>query len=400
MTGLASDIPSGIILVVATHPTPWPDVLGALSQQGYTIQLIQQFTDILAASRVYQPDVVLAEAQPDPAQNAYLCEQIQLDIYTRFIPVFFIGSGPPHQRLQILQLGAIDYLVEPLWLAEVIVRITTQAQRYRHQRSLTLHLQRAVTAGAPTQLLQDLQQVLRRQTYMLQEHNEQLQREVHEREEAEQALRQEQQKSEQLLLNILPQAIVDKLKRLEGSLAERFEEVTILFADIVNFTPLAAQISPLELVNWLNYIFSQFDRLAAQLRLEKIKTIGDAYMVVGGLPLPQADHAIAVMEMAIAMQEAAQGFVRHDGQRFQLRIGINTGPVVAGVIGIRKFSYDLWGDAVNIASRMEAQGTPDKIQVTEATYRHLSDRYQFERIGQVLVKGRGYLTTYQYVGRR
>ncbi|HIK46850.1 MAG TPA: adenylate/guanylate cyclase domain-containing protein, partial [Leptolyngbyaceae cyanobacterium M65_K2018_010] len=173
-----------------------------------------------------------------------------------------------------------------------------------------------------------------------------------------------------------------------------------LFADIVNFTPLAAQTSPLELVDWLNKIFSEFDRLADRYRLEKIKTIGDAYMVVGGLPLPMGDHAQAVMEMALAMQAAADRITRSDGQSFQLRIGINTGAVVAGVIGIKKFSYDLWGDAVNIASRMESQGTPGKIQVTEATYQRIKDLYEFEPVGQVLVKGRGYLTSYQYVKRK
>ncbi|HEY9737175.1 MAG TPA: adenylate/guanylate cyclase domain-containing protein, partial [Trichocoleus sp.] len=128
--------------------------------------------------------------------------------------------------------------------------------------------------------------------------------------------------------------------------------------------------------------------------------IGDAYMVVGGLPVPRADHAEAVMEMAIAMQVAIAQFTREDGLPLQLRIGINTGTVVAGVIGIRKFSYDLWGDAVNVASRMQSQGTPGKIQVTEATYQRLQQRYDFEQVGQVLVKGRGYMTTYQFMGRR
>ncbi|MEO1068492.1 MAG: adenylate/guanylate cyclase domain-containing protein, partial [Cyanobacteria bacterium J06638_6] len=266
------------------------------------------------------------------------------------------------------------------------------------QRRLRQQAQRAVSGGSATNLLADLQKALRRQAQLLQAKNRQLQQEMQEREQAQQALRLEQQKSEQLLLNILPRAVVDRLKQLEGSLAERFDDVTILFADIVNFTPLAAQISPLELVNWLNQIFSAFDRLAEQHQLEKIKTVGDAYMVVGGMPLPCPDHAEAVMEMALAMQEAATHITRNDGQEFQLRIGINTGPVVAGVIGIKKFSYDLWGNAVNIASRMESQGMPGKIQITEATYQRLRHRYAFEQVDQVLVKGHGYLTTYQYVG--
>jgi len=241
---------------------------------------------------------------------------------------------------------------------------------------------------------------MRQQAQRLTDANQRLSREIREREAVETALRVEKQKSEKLLLNILPRAVVEQLKQLHGSLAERFEEVSILFADIVNFTPLAAQIPPLDLVSWLNHIFSEFDRLAEHHRLEKIKTIGDAYMVVGGLPIARPDHAEAVMEMAIAMQATAKTFSRHDDKPFQLRIGINTGTVVAGVIGIRKFSYDLWGDAVNIASRMQSQGAPGQIQVTEETYRYLSDRFHFEQMGEVLVKGRGYITTYRYRGRR
>jgi class 3 adenylate cyclase len=144
--------------------------------------------------------------------------------------------------------------------------------------------------------------------------------------------------------------------------------VTILFADIVDFTDLSTKVSPNQLVSMLNEIFSCFDMLADQFGLEKIKTIGDAYMVVGGLPTPRDDHAEAIAEMALAMQREIAAFKRDDGKPFRLRIGINTGPVVAGVIGIRKFIYDLWGDAVNIASRMESHGIAGGIQVTSATY--------------------------------
>ncbi|NER00813.1 MAG: adenylate/guanylate cyclase domain-containing protein, partial [Cyanothece sp. SIO2G6] len=156
-------------------------------------------------------------------------------------------------------------------------------------------------------------------------------------------------------------------------IANRFEEVTVLFADIVSFTSLAACVPPHELVKQLNQIFSLFDHLADCYGLEKIKTIGDAYMVVGGLPTPMEDHAAAIANMALAMQSRIGEFKRNDGQPFQLRIGIHTGPVVAGVIGIRKFIYDLWGDTVNVASRMEAKGDSDGIQVTTAVYDLLKD---------------------------
>jgi class 3 adenylate cyclase len=219
-------------------------------------------------------------------------------------------------------------------------------------------------------------------------------KEISDRQTVEACLRDEQEKSERLLLNILPAEIAQQLKEEQSAIANRFDEVTILFADIVNFTGLAAQISPIELVNSLNEIFSNFDRLAEFYGLEKIKTIGDAYMVVGGLPTPRSDHASAVAKMALDMQKSISQFKSATGESFQLRIGINTGSVVAGVIGLKKFSYDLWGDAVNVASRMESHGVIDKIQVSETTYLHLKDEFQLENRGEIKVKGRGMMTTY------
>jgi class 3 adenylate cyclase len=221
-----------------------------------------------------------------------------------------------------------------------------------------------------------------------------IRQEVQQRQEAEIALRSEQEKSEQLLLNVLPGPIAQQLKQGERAIAQSFEQVTILFADLVNFTCLANQISAHELVCLLNDIFSRFDALAQQYQLEKIKTIGDAYMVVAGVPTPRPDHGEAMAQMALAMQRSLHQFNQDQGQTFQLRIGINTGPVVAGVIGTQKFAYDLWGDAVNLASRMESHSLPGKIQVTTATYQLLEDRYQFEPRGLIQVKGRGEMETY------
>jgi adenylate cyclase len=207
-------------------------------------------------------------------------------------------------------------------------------------------------------------------------------------------LQESQEQSERLLLNVLPLSIVQRLKQDTSAIAEHFDEVTILFADIVGFTPLSARIKPTELVNLLNEIFSTFDALTEKHGLEKIKTIGDAYMVVGGLPLPKPDHAEVIAQMALDMQVAIAHFQAKYDEELQIRIGINSGSVVAGVIGVKKFIYDLWGDAVNVASRMESSGLPGKIQVTEATYQRLKDKYKFEKRGQVTVKGRGEMTTY------
>ncbi len=255
--------------------------------------------------------------------------------------------------------------------------------------------------------------------------------EAQERRRAEENLRIEQMKSERLLLNVLPQEIVERLKLSQSKalankisetytndildpdpifdgftnghggaiVADAFDEVTVLFADIVRFTEYAASISASELVNCLNDIFSEFDRLVDLYDLEKIKTIGDSYMAVGGLPTPSKDHAEAIAEMALEMQASIKKFKRSDGSDFSLRIGIHTGQAIAGVIGTKKFIYDLWGDTVNVASRMESNGVDGCIQVTEVTYQLLKDKYQFETRREIDIKGKGKMTTYLLIGR-
>jgi adenylate cyclase len=167
----------------------------------------------------------------------------------------------------------------------------------------------------------------------------------------------------------------------------------------VGFTEMSAQIIPEDLVKLLNEIFSAFDELTERYGLEKIKTIGDAYMVVGGLPIPKKDHAECIAEMALEIQEAVAHFNARHSTAISIRIGINTGPVIAGVIGTKKFIYDLWGDAVNTASRMESQGIPGAIQVTNSTYEHLKDKYTFVERGKIDVKGKGEMFTYLLMGR-
>ncbi|MBD1909848.1 PAS domain-containing protein [Leptolyngbya sp. FACHB-16] len=218
------------------------------------------------------------------------------------------------------------------------------------------------------------------------------------RKNTEVALRLAQEKSDRLLLNIIPQSIAERLKQNSAAIADDFEDVTVLFADIVGFTELSSQVSPIKLVGLLNQIFSVFDRLAEQHGLEKIKTIGDAYMVAGGLPEPQPNHAEAAARMALDMQQEIIQFTARENQPIALRIGLHTGPVVAGVIGSRKFSYDLWGDTVNIASRMESCGVSGGIQVTDSTYERLRDQYWFEPRGMVSVKGKGEMMTYWLKG--
>ncbi|MEO1067835.1 MAG: adenylate/guanylate cyclase domain-containing protein [Cyanobacteria bacterium J06638_6] len=211
---------------------------------------------------------------------------------------------------------------------------------------------------------------------------------------ANRQLRATQARSERLLLNILPGQIAERLKRDNRTIAENFAEVTVLFADIVNFTELTQRMSAIGLVDLLNQVFSQFDHLTDRYRLEKIKTIGDAYMVVAGLPERRSDHAAAIADMALAMQAAIDRINTETGQSLAIRIGIHTGPVVAGVIGLKKFAYDLWGDTVNLASRLESNGLPGKIQVSVSTYHCLHKYYQLVPRGPVYFKGHGTVYTY------
>jgi class 3 adenylate cyclase len=217
---------------------------------------------------------------------------------------------------------------------------------------------------------------------------------------AARALTHERERSEELLRNVLPEAIAQRLKREPGRIAEHFPTATVLFADLVGFTALAARVPAEELVATLDELFSRFDHLVERGSLEKIKTIGDAYMVVGGVPMPRDDHAHAVAELALAMREVVAAQPPLAGQRLALRIGIASGPLVAGVIGKRKLVYDLWGDTVNTASRMASHGVVDAIQLTAATRALLGDAFAVEPRGEVTVKGKGEMRTWLLRGPR
>jgi adenylate cyclase len=205
--------------------------------------------------------------------------------------------------------------------------------------------------------------------------------------------------SERLLLNVLPQPVAARLKKQEGTIADDCPGVTVLFADIVGFTPLSERLSATELVALLDRVFARWDAVAMEHGVEKIKTIGDAYMVAGGIPLPREDHAEAIAEMALAMRPELARCATEIGLPLEVRIGIDTGEVVAGVIGRAKFIYDLWGDTVNTASRMESHALPGTIQVTERAYERLRHRYVFRPRGTIDVKGKGQMPCYVLIGR-
>jgi adenylate cyclase len=213
-------------------------------------------------------------------------------------------------------------------------------------------------------------------------------------------LQAEKSKSDALLLNILPASVVERMRKGEVGIADRFPEATILFSDLVGFTNLASRSSPGQIIEILNNLFSSFDALAKRLKLEKIKTIGDAYMVAGGLPEEQPDHALAVADMALGMIEAVRQIGAQFGENLEARIGIHSGEVVAGIIGQHRFIYDVWGDTVNTASRLESSGLPNRIQISEATYQRVSDKFHCELRGPVEVKGKGAMLTYFLGARR
>ncbi|MCB9568235.1 MAG: adenylate/guanylate cyclase domain-containing protein [Myxococcales bacterium] len=199
---------------------------------------------------------------------------------------------------------------------------------------------------------------------------------------------------------MLPREIAERIKDGEKLIADRFEDVSVLFVDIVGFTQLAREMKPRELVELLNEFFTIVDLLVGEHHLEKIKTIGDAYMIVSGVPRKRDDHATAIADLALAIRGAIDAFNAARGSEFQVRAGINSGPTVAGIIGVKKFAYDLWGDTVNLASRMESSGEPGRIQVTEATRALLEDEFILSPRGVVQVKGIGEIETYWLEGRR
>lgn len=359
------------ILVVDDKPDNVRLLSTILTEKGYQVRKALNGPRAIATVQEFPPHLILLDVMM-PEMNGYeVCTKLKASPKTSAIPVIFLSAlDDVSDKVKAFDVGAVDYITKPFQEKEVLARVANQ---------LTIQSQ---------------QKLLQQQTKQLEELVERLQNEIKERQGVELALRLAQKKSDHLLLNILPAAIVENLKKGERTAAERFDSATVLFADIVGFTSLGARISPLELVNFLNQIFSTFDQLTEKHGLEKIKTSGDAYMVAGGLPVARADHVEAIANMALDMLAAIAHFQTDTGEPFQIRIGIHTGPVVAGVIGTKKFSYDLWGDTVNVASRMESQGLPGYIQVTTAIYEELKDRYVFEERGAIEVKGKGEMIAY------
>jgi class 3 adenylate cyclase/CheY-like chemotaxis protein len=328
----------GFVLVVDDEEQNRTLLRDPLEARGYEIAEAENGLQALQQIAARPPDVILLDVMMPKMDGFEVCRRLKKDFQTAHIPVLMVTAlSERGDRLMGIHAGANDFLNKPIDVRDVILRVGNAV----HAKQLFDQLQAA------------------------------------------------QEKSEQLLLNILPKPIAERMKKGETNIADSFPDVTVLVADLVGFTTLSAHIGPEQIVQLLNEIFSAFDLLTEKHGLEKIKTIGDAYMVAGGLSFPRTDHAEASAELALEMQ-AEIGRLNHEyGMSVRLRIGLCTGPVVAGVIGRKRFAYDLWGEAVNFACRLEALGEAGKIQVAESTHERLKDKYHFEPKHRLDVKGHG-----------
>jgi adenylate cyclase len=309
-----------------------------------------------------QFDLMLIDMEMPELDGLEVLKLVKADALLRNLPVIVISGAEQFEKtVECIQIGAEDYLPKPFNSVLLRARVFSSLEKKR---------------------LRDIDQGR-----------------IVELQKEKELLNLEQMKSDKLMLNILPKPIADRLKRGESNIAGHYPEVTVLFSDLVGFTKMSSQKSAGDLVKLLNDLFSRFDRRAESLGLEKIKTIGDAYMAVGGLPIPRSDHADICADMALGMYEDLNEFNKQHNAELAMRIGLNTGPVVAGVIGFTKFSYDLWGNTVNTASRMESTSISGRIQISTSTRDKLSPSFIIEERELMECKGLGLIMTYFLNGR-
>jgi len=346
----------GTVLVVDDNEMNRDMLSRRLERQGHKVIAAENGRKALEVLESTKVDLVLLDILMPELDGLQTLELLKADSALRHTPVIMLSAlDEIDSVVRCIEIGADDYLPKPFNPVLLNARISACLEKKR---------------------LRDQEQAYLEQ------------------------LTAEREKSERLLLNVLPKSIADRLKQGETTIADSFPDVTVLFADLVDFTQMASRMPAGELVRSLNEIFSKFDWLAEIHHLEKIKTIGDAYMVVGGLPLARKDHAEAVAEIALDIQKVVRRANTGEGVDFDIRIGISSGPVIAGIIGSKKFIYDLWGDTVNIASRMTSLGQPGNIQVSESTFELIKGKYELDKRGQIEVKGKGKMTTYFLVGRK
>lgn len=321
-----------------------------LEDGGYAVRTASDGEEALGMLQAGEIDLVLLDLVMQGMSGHEVLQRIQGDVRMRLTPIIVVSSQNDSESIaRCLELGATDHIAKPFDSKVLNARVNASLAERRLR--------------------------LRETAYM-------------------ELLKGERKNAEKLILNILPKKIADRLKHGEAVIADGIEDTTVMFADIVSFTKLTKKLSPKELVTLLNRIFSAFDNISEKHGVEKIKTIGDCYMAVGGLPEYREDHAESVIRMAIDMLKEIKSINDALGMNVEIRIGIHSGPVMAGVIGARKFTYDLWGDTVNIAQRIESRGLPGRIHTSSAVYEKLKGKYSFTECGTVEFKGIGDMTTY------
>jgi adenylate cyclase len=346
----------GRLLVVDDNELNRDILARQLSRDGHEVALASGGREALQHLADHDVELVLLDLFMPDIDGYEVLERMKADSRWQQIPVIVLSAGGNTDGfVRCIEAGAEDYLAKPA--NPVLLRSRTSASLERKR-------------------LRD-----REKEYLEQ-------------------IRIERDKSDKLLLNILPVPIAERLKAGEETIADAVNDATVLFCDVVGFTTMSARLSPKVIVGRLNKIFRAFDALAAKHGVEKIKTIGDAYMAVAGVPVEAEDHAERVTDLAIDMLAAVDTYSREESEPLQVRIGINSGPVVAGVIGTAKFAYDLWGDTVNTASRMESSGEPGKIQISASARQRLNDHYELDERGTIEFKGKGPMETYFVLGRR
>ncbi len=325
-----------------------------LTLQGHAVEEARNGKQALEKMSAQSYDLVLLDIMM-PEMNGYeVLEHVRQNPALRETPIVVISAIQDLDSVvRCLELGAADYLPKPFKNVLLRARVNSllEKKHLHDQEKAYLH-----------------------------------------------TIEEERSRSEALLLNVLPAPVAARLKAGDQVIADAVADVAVLFADLVDFTIFAGQASPTQVVEMLNTVFQVFDGLVNKHNMEKVKTTGDSYMVVGGLNVPCSDHVDHMASLALEMRQVADELLRHGTIPFQLRVGMHAGPVVAGVIGKQKFSYDLWGDTVNVASRMESQGLPGHVQVSAQVYQRLQGRYQFQERGLIDVKGKGMMPTYLLVG--
>lgn len=352
------------ILVVDDSRTLRRILIRELNSLGF--QNIVEAADGIEAIEVVKSksiDLMLLDMEMPELDGLGVLEALKSDELYKNLPIIVISGADQFEKtIKCIEIGAEDYLPKPFDPILLRARIFSSLEKKR---------------------LRDLDR----------QHLEMLNKE-------KELLEVEQLKTEKLMLNILPRPIADRLKRGEKNISGSYPDVTILFSDLVGFTKMSSQTSATDLVKLLNDLFTRFDKRADALGVEKIKTIGDAYMAVAGLPIPRPDHAQLCAELALGMFDDLKAFNQENGKELDMRIGLNSGPVVAGVIGYTKFSYDLWGNTVNTASRMESTSKPGRVQVSPATFEAIKNDFNLEDGGLMECKGLGEILTHLLVSKK